>query len=106
MSHMLRDKSISTLIKYHRHFKTKIIFSSQYPNDLAPESRKNINIFLLFAGHSEDKLMELFKNMDLKIPFGLFLQLYESMQLGKSTHFCMLIQGEFRRNFNQQYQIF
>ncbi len=78
MSSMLRNKDIGTLIKYHRHFKTKIILSSQYPNDLAPESRKQTNIFLLFAGHSEDQLLELSKNMDLSIPFELFVQLYHN----------------------------
>jgi len=103
MSHMLRDKSIATLIKHHRHFKTKIIFSSQYPNDLAPEARKNINIFLLFAGHSENKLMELYQNMDLKIPFELFTTLYEDATSKPYSFFFVDTKGEFRRNFNMQY---
>lgn len=105
MSHALRDNSISELIKMHRHFKTKVILSSQYPNDLAPESRKNINIFLLFAGHSEKKLFELYDNMDLKIPFNLFVKLYENATSKPYNFLYVDTKGEFRRNFNTQYMI-
>ena len=96
MSDSLRDKSISALIKRHRHFKTKVIFSSQYPNDLAKDARKNIDIFILFSGHSEDKLMEVYKNMELRIPFHLFITLYEDAT-SKPYSF------EYRRNFNMEY---
>jgi hypothetical protein len=41
LSTELRDNDISTLIKKHRHFKTKVIYSSQYVNDLTPDSRNN-----------------------------------------------------------------
>jgi len=44
MSTELRNNNIGTLIKKHRHFKTKVICSSQYVNDLAPDSRKNLDI--------------------------------------------------------------
>ena len=106
MSQMLRDKTISTLIKKHRHFKSKIILSSQYVNDLSPEARKNIDIFILFKGHSENKLEEIFINMDLQISFQLFLKLYEN---ATSEPYGFLYvdknKGEFRRNFSYQYQI-
>lgn len=106
MSTTLRDKSIGTLIKKHRHFKSKIICSSQYPNDLAPESRKNIDIFLLFGGHSENKLEELYNNMDLQIPFDLFLGLYTNATKEKySFLFIDRNNGEFRKGFNMRYLI-
>lgn len=106
MSTMLRDKSIGTLIKKHRHFKTKIICSSQYVNDLAPEARKNIDIFLLFGGHSENKLFEIYQNCDLQISFELFLQLYNNATKEKySFLYVDRNNGEFRRGFNTQYFI-
>lgn len=103
MSDSLRDKSISALIKRHRHFKTKVIFSSQYPNDLAKDARKNIDIFILFSGHSEDKLMEVYKNMELKIPFGLFTALYEDATEEPYSFLYVDKGGEYRRTFNEGY---
>ena len=106
LSSELRDKEISTLIKKHRHFKTKIILSSQYPNDLAPESRKNIDFWILFAGHSEDKLFTIFQNCDLNISFDLFQQLYkDATKKPYSFLFVDKNKNEFRRNFNLLYQI-
>jgi hypothetical protein len=106
MSTMLRDKSISALIKKHRHFKCKIICSSQYVNDLAPEARKNIDFWILFGGHSENKLDEIYNNCDLQISFPLFNKLYEN---ATSTPFNFLFidrnKGQFRRNFNHEYEI-
>jgi hypothetical protein len=106
LSSQLRDKKISALIKKHRHFKNKVICSSQYPNDLAPEARNNIDIFILFGGHSEDKLLEIYNNCDLKIKFPLFMQLYENAT-SKPYSFLFVDKnkGEFRRNFNHLYSI-
>ncbi|MEO7046218.1 MAG: hypothetical protein ABI091_12990 [Ferruginibacter sp.] len=106
MSTELRKPSISTLIKKHRHFKTKVICSSQYVNDLAPDSRKNIDIWLLFGGHSINKLEEIYKNCDLKIPLDLFIKLYENAT-DKPYSFLYIDKnkGEFRRTFNMEYEI-
>lgn len=106
MSTVLRDKSIGTLIKKHRHFKSKIICSSQYPNDLAPESRKNIDIFLLFGGHSLNKLEELYQNMDLEISFDLFVTLYENATKEKYSFLYVDRNcNEYRKGFNLRYEI-
>lgn len=105
MSHNLRDKDISELIKMHRHFKNKVIFSSQYPNDLAPESRKQVDIFILFQGHSENKLLN-YSHMDLNISFDLFMQLYKNAtEQPYSFLYVDKNKGEFRKNFNTRYVI-
>ena len=103
MSDELKDKSVSTLIKQHRHFRTKVLVSSQYPNDLAKDARKNIDIFILFSGHSEDKLMEVYKNMELKIPFPLFIRLYEDATTKEYSFLYVDKKGEYRENFNEGY---
>ena len=46
----LKSRSLFSLLKPHRHFKAKLIISSQWLNDLLPESRKQIDLFLLFKG--------------------------------------------------------
>jgi hypothetical protein len=106
LSAELRNKQISALIKKHRHFRTKIICSSQYPNDLAPEARKNIDYYILFAGHSLNKLEELYNNMDLQISFPLFVSLYQNAT-SKPYSFLFVDEhkGIFRKNFNTEYQI-
>ena len=105
MSTELRDKSIATLIKKHRHFKSKIICSSQYVNDLAKDARKNIDIWILFGGHSIDKLEEVYKNGEFHIPFDLFVALYNNATKDKFNFFYAATSGEFRKNFNQEYEI-
>ena len=40
VSNELKARSIANLLKKNRHLKIKTIISSQYPNDLLPESRK------------------------------------------------------------------
>ena len=74
--------------------------------NLAPEARKNIDFWILFGGHSENKLEEIYKNCDLQISFKLFLQLYENAT-SKQYNFLFIDRnkGQFRRNFNNEYQI-
>ncbi len=104
MSTELRDKSISTLIKMHRHFKTKIICSSQYVNDLNKDARKNIDIWILFGGHSLDKLEEVYQNAGLNISFDTFLDLYVDATSQKySFLYIDKNKSEFRKSFNMKY---
>lgn len=74
----LRDPSIDQLLKTNRHFKSKVILSSQYVNDLKPESRKQIDYWILFKGHTEDKLSTIFKDSDIDIEFEKFEELYKT----------------------------
>lgn len=106
MSVELRNSYIGTLIKMHRHFKTKVIISSQYVNDLAPDSRKNIDIWLLFGGHSINKLETIYKDCDLKIPFDLFLNIY-NYATSQPYNFLYVDKNkpEFRKNFNTKFEM-
>ena len=85
----------------HRHFLTKVIVSSQYPNDLLPEARNNIDFWILFAGHNDEKLLTIFRNCDLKITFDLFKALYEDATKKKYNFlYVNKPRNEFRKNFN------
>ncbi len=67
---------------------------------LSQDARKNIDIFILFGGHSlENKLEEVFKNSGVyKYHFQLFIELYMKMQHRHHIISSMLIRtrGEFR----------
>eukprot|EP00732_Lithocolla_globosa_P000484 Lithocolla_globosa_v1_NODE_146_length_5712_cov_12.381121.p4 type:complete len:235 gc:universal NODE_146_length_5712_cov_12.381121:4394-5098(+) len=65
----LKDKNIAQLLKTNRHFRSKVILSSQYLNDLLPMSRRQIDYYILFGGLSEQKLQEIYINADLDISF-------------------------------------
>jgi hypothetical protein len=67
LSSDLKDPNVSHILKKNRHLKTKIIISSQYILDIAPISRRQIYVNMLFSGLNEDKLMEVFKNADLNV---------------------------------------
>ena len=60
----LRDKSIDSLMKVHRHYLSKCIFSSQYLNDLSPQARLQLDYVLLFKGLPMMKLGEIYKDID------------------------------------------
>lgn len=106
MSHELKYPRIQELIKQNRHFMSKVIISSQYPNDLKPESRKNLDYLILFGGHSDDKLEELFHNIEVPVTFETFLQLYKDATKEKYNFLYIDIpDSKFRKNFNQEYLI-
>lgn len=98
----LRNKSVDTLLKQNRHFKSKVIISSQWV-DLNPAARRQIQYYLLFKGINEEKLDELYKNMDLDISYDKMLDLYKDATQEKYNFFYISTDGEYRHNFNEKY---
>ena len=97
----LRDKTIPALVKKHRHFKSKVILSSQWLNDLHPGSRKQIDYFLLFRGQPLEKLEEIHRNASLNISLQEFYRVYRFATLEPfSFLYIDCTNGTFRRNFN------
>ena len=103
ISNELKDNYIATLLKTNRHYKSKVIISSQYPNDLKPESRKQLDYWLLFKGHSKEKLESIYSLADLNVPFEDFEKIYE---LATEEPFNFLYidttNCTFRKNFNYE----
>jgi len=56
LSSELKSPSLISLMKFNRHFKSKLIISSQYLNDLKPESRKQLHLIMIFKGFAEKKI--------------------------------------------------
>jgi len=106
MGALLKAPSVSQLLKTNRHFKSKVIISSQYPHDMTPESRRQLDFLILFGGHSKEKLEILFEDTDLPISFDLFEKLYKDSTSEKYNFFYVDVRNvKFRRNFNQLYDI-
>ena len=106
LSSELKSRSLLSLLKQNRHYKSKVILSSQYLNDLLPESRKQMDLFLIFKGFPIKKMQEIYKDCDSGIPFELFLKIYQKAT--KKPHSFMYIDSrsdQFRRNFNEQFLI-
>ena len=103
----LHRRSLTTFLKKHRHFKAKIIVASQHLNDLFPQARRQLDYWILFKGHSEDKVDEICKSADLSMPKKEFYGLYQfateepfSFLYIDTTSGASKTTGQFRRNFN------
>ena len=101
LSNQLKSKTLVCLLKNNRHFKSKIILSSQYLNDLLPEARKQLDYFLLFRGQPVKKLEEIHRDADVHIDFEEFCDIYKfATEKPYSFLYIDTNNCEFRRNFN------
>ena len=100
----LRHASITQLCKVSRHYKAKLIFSSQYLHDLQNSAIKNIDVCLIFKSFNKEKLLILFEGLDLGCTFEQFVEMYHDATY---TPFNFLYvdcrEGSFRRNFDREY---
>ena len=101
LSRECRLPSVSTLLKKNRHFKAKVIISSQYPNDLQPEAAMQLDYWILFKDHTRKKVDEIHALTDSSLDADEFYKLYK---FATEQPFAFLyvdrIDGTFRRNFN------
>lgn len=98
-----RRKSVASLMKKNRHFKCKVIISSQHPNDLQPESLKQLQVAILFGGHSDDKLLKFHRDLDLTVGRDTFIDMYREVT-AKPFNFLYIdvARGKFRKNLNTE----
>src|SRR5579871_2128975 len=106
LSNELKSKSLVTLLKKHRHFKTKTIISSQYYLDLLPESRQQIDYYLLFKGQTDKKMETIYRDADLSVAYPAFVKLYEDAT-SKPYGFLWVDArtDTFRSGFNKEYDV-
>jgi len=106
LSSELKSQSLLSLLKFNRHFKTKLIISSQWLHDLLPESRKQIDLFIIFKGFPEKKMQEIYKDCDSSVPFDVFYSVYKKAT--KKPYSFMYIDSrsdKFRCNFDKEFII-
>jgi hypothetical protein len=61
--------------------------SSQYANDLHPSSLMQLDYFLVFGGHTVEKLEMLHQRTDLSVTFNKFFEMYK-MATEQKFNFC------------------
>ena len=101
LSTELSNPSVTALLKKNRHFKSKVIVSNQYWNDLAKSSRKNLDYMILFGAQPKDKLQEIHKELDLSTTFDEFYRFYKFATEKQYNFLYIDIVNEiYRRNFD------
>ena len=102
----LRHPAITQLFKTSRHYKAKVIVSSQYIHDLSNSCIKNLDYTLIFKSFNREKLLVLFESLDLSIDFELFEQLYQDAT-AQPFNFLYIDSRDntFRKKFNKEYLI-
>jgi phosphoribosylformylglycinamidine (FGAM) synthase PurS component len=107
MSSELQNKYIGVLLKQNRHYKAKVIISSQYYNDITKQTRQNLDYLLMFGKIPIEKLEDvIYPELDLTIPFPIFFKLYLNATKEKYNFLYNDLREEIlRKNFNKQYII-
>ena len=100
----LRHPSITQLAKVSRHYKCKLVFSSQYIHDLSNSCIKNLDYTLIFKSFNREKLLTLYEALDLSIEFETFEKLYQDAT-AEPFNFLYVDSREnlYRKNFNRAY---
>lgn len=101
LSDELRKPIIATFLKKNRHFRAKIIISSQYMNDLMPAACKQLDYVLLFKGQAQDKIEKICKDVDSHVSKEVFWDLYKFATKEPYSFLYVDVRGcTFRRNFD------
>jgi hypothetical protein len=99
----LRNPSLAKLLKVHRHSKSSVILSSQYLNDLQPQSILQLDYFIAFKSLSQDKMEQIHKLLDLSIEFEKFWEIYKRCTEEPYSFMYLSVRDEvFRCKFNKQ----
>jgi len=102
ISSELKNPVLISLLKKNRHYKSKIIISSQDLKDLSPASRFNIDYWILFPGLTEERLKTIYSNADVSVDELTFSRMY-GMATAKKFNFLFVDRpnDQFRHNFNK-----
>lgn len=99
----LKAPSIVRLLKENRHFKSKVLVSSQSYKDLPPGARGQFQYMLIFRGIRDDVLELIYKESYINVDLDQFLEMYR-YATKESYHFLYvdLKSMKFRKDFNEE----
>ena len=101
LSTELNDKAVTSLLKKNRHFRSKIIISNQYWNDLSKSGRKNLDTLIIFGSQPKEKLIEIHRELDLSTKFDQFYELYKYATEDRFNFLYIdVVNEEYRKNFS------
>jgi hypothetical protein len=104
LSDEMGSPSVTALLKKNRHFRCKVILSSQYLNDLSKPARKQIDVWVLFKSLSKEKLETVYSDADLSISFDDFMKMYHEATEDEFGFLYIDTRREkFRKNFNEEF---
>ena len=102
----LRLKSIYKLLSTNRHYKCKTILSNQWMRSIQPNSRRQLDYLLLLQGHSDEKLEQIYNELDLTVDLACFIKMYKESTIKRfSFLYVDILDGAFRQNFNTKLNI-
>lgn len=102
LSEQIKDTYISALLKKNRHFKSMVIVSTQFPNDLPPSSRSQFDYVFCWGGHNAKKQNVIRRMCDTNIDEDEFSKLYHEATKEKYNFLlCDCRNNQFRKNFNE-----
>ena len=97
-------KDVQMLIKHMIYYKCKIAVCSQFPNDIDPATRTQIDFWMLFKGFGKEKLEEVYPQFDFRdLEFEGFYEIYK--EVTKIPHNFLYIDrdnNELRNNFDSK----
>lgn len=101
----LRHNSINEIAKVNRHFKAKIIYSSQRITDIHPDALGQMDYLLMFKSFNNEVLESVRTKIDLSTEEDEFREIYHHATKEKYNFLYVdTARDEFRRNFNYQLQ--
>lgn len=106
LSNEVKSPILTQLLKKNRHYRSKILISSQYLHDIQPQARTQLDNLILGKGLNDEKVKEAFKYGDVSIPLEQFQELYDDATHDKYNFFYVISPlNEYRKNFNQKYLV-
>jgi hypothetical protein len=106
ISNELKLPSLRSFFKRNRHMRAMDIISTQWLQDLLPESLKQFDYLLLFKGLTDVKLEKVKNDADLSIPFEKLQAIYKDACKEKFCFLYIDTRNEiYRKNFNMRYNV-
>jgi hypothetical protein len=110
LSDELTHPSYTALLKKARNYRIKTITATQYIHDIKPGALYQMRLFIIFAGQAEDKLLNIFNKMALKMPFPMFQAIYKdattpTKDCPKPFLYVAPHLEDIRQNFRTKYNI-
>ena len=99
----LRAKSVEKLLKNSKHYKAKIILSSQGISDLTPNQHTQVDYSVLFKGFSHESIHKIYDKLQPRIEYDEFETLYKEIT-SKNHDFLLFDRGNesFRINLDKK----
>jgi hypothetical protein len=103
LSSELKKPSIDRLLKINRHLGSKVILSSQYLNDLSPQARRQVDVWMLFPGLKQNKLSQVLRDCDSRLDYPEFEEVYRFCTNKKYNFMTLYCDDDsYRKNFDQK----